>query len=428
LQDFCNNRWSFAFFWRPKVLRLSVDCNTGSRRASCIYQDLGELLVPAFSQQEYRERTARLRKLMAARGMDALLVLNESNMNYLTGYEGFSDYVPQGALVRQDEEDPWLILREMDLACAIPTSYLPESRLLSYAEKYIGSSELTPWQPIADMVRERTKSGRIGIELSAKMLGVKGHAVLAQNLDLSKSIDADGMISKLKTVKSPAEIAYMEQAGKISDRAMQVARLEIAVGARECDVGAAILHALASGTPECPGGPPQPPTMPVGSPARAPHLKWSDARYKMGSQTNFEFGGRVHRYACGLSRTIFLGEPSARAQHLHKACLDVFHAQLDAVKPGVKCSEIAQVFRRVFKPYGVRKESRSGYSIGLDWVDGGGSFQADDHTIIEPNMTFHNLIGIWERDDGYIFSETIRVTEKGAKSLSSLSRDMLVNH
>ncbi|WP_371260568.1 aminopeptidase P family N-terminal domain-containing protein [Bradyrhizobium sp. Ec3.3] len=42
-----------------------------------------------------RQRTARLRQQMAERGMDALLVLNEPNMNYLTGYDGFSDYVPQ---------------------------------------------------------------------------------------------------------------------------------------------------------------------------------------------------------------------------------------------------------------------------------------------------------------------------------------------
>lgn len=71
-------------------------------------------LCYAFSQQEYRERTVRLRQRMAERGMDALLVLNSSNLNYLTGYEG-SDYVPQPALVCQDEEDPWLIMR----ACAV---------------------------------------------------------------------------------------------------------------------------------------------------------------------------------------------------------------------------------------------------------------------------------------------------------------------
>lgn len=383
--------------------------------------------MPAFSQQEYRERTARLRQQMAARGMDALLVLNEPNMNYLTGYEGFSDYVPQLALVCQDEEDPWLILREQDVYCARPTSYLPESRILCYPEKYIGSSERTGWQPIGDIIRERVKSNRIGVELTAKVYGLKAHAALSNSLDLSKSIDADGIISKLREVKSSAEITYMEQAGKIVDRALQVGRIHIADGARECDVAAAVMHALCSGTPEFPGSPGRPPTMPVGTPANAPHIKWTDGRYKMGCQTNFEMGAFRHRYTCALSRTVFLGEPPARSRHLHQAALDGFLAQFETIRPGVKCSDVAQAFQRAFKPYGIRKESRSGYSIGLDWVDGGGSFQADDHTVIQTNMTFHVLIGIWEKEEGYIFSETVRVTDDGAKSLSSMSRDMLIN-
>ncbi|XUX09803.1 Xaa-Pro peptidase family protein [Aminobacter sp. BA135] len=383
--------------------------------------------VPGFSQQEYRERTARLRQQMAARGMDALLVMNENNMNYLTGYDGYSEYVPQLALVCQEDEDPWLILREIDTLCATPTSYLPQSRILSYPEKYIGSSQRTAWEPIGDLIRERTKSSRIGVELTAKTFGVKDHAALGNSLDASKFIDADGMIAKLKKVKSPAELAYMEQAGKIVDRAMQVGRLEIASGARECDVGAAIVSALVKGTPEIPGGVCAFPTMPVGSPANAPHLSWSDANYKMGCQTNFEIGAFRHRYACALSRTVFLGEPTARARHLHQAALDGFLAEVETIRPGVTCSEVSQAFQRAFKPYGVRKESRSGYSIGHGWVDSGISFQEDDHTVIEPNMTFHVLIGIFEKDDGYVFSETVRVTENGAKSLSTMSRDLLVN-
>ncbi|TIL20969.1 MAG: M24 family metallopeptidase [Mesorhizobium sp.] len=384
--------------------------------------------MPAFTQQEYRERTNRLRQQMAERGIDALLVLNETNMNYLTGYEGYSDYVPQLALVCQDEEDPWLILRELDTFCAYPTSYLPESRILSYPEKYIWSSERTPWEPIGALVKERARSSRIGVEMGAKMFGMKSYAALANNLDLSKAVDADSMVAALQRVKSPAELAYMEQAGTIVDKAMQVGRLEIAMGARECDVAAAVQSALLKGTPEFPGGPCYgAPTMPVGSPANAPHLKWSDATYKMRCQTNFEFGAFRHRYACGLSRTVFLGEPSARAQHLHRAAVDGFLAQVDAIRPGAKCSDVSHAFKQAFEPYGVRKESRSGYSIGIDWT-GDLSFQADDHNIIEPDMTFHVIVGIWEKEDGYVFSETVRVTENGAKSFSNMSRDLLVNY
>ncbi|WP_247493969.1 hypothetical protein [Bradyrhizobium sp. 142] len=108
------------------------------------------------------------------------------------------------------------------------------------------------------------------------------NANLAKSLDLSKSIDVDGIISKLKLVKSPAEIAYMEQAGKIVDRAMRIARLSVAPGARECDVAAAVMHASCTGTSEFPGHASRIyPTMPTGRPATAPHLKWTDASYAM---------------------------------------------------------------------------------------------------------------------------------------------------
>ncbi|MFD2052057.1 M24 family metallopeptidase [Mesorhizobium calcicola] len=386
--------------------------------------------MSAFGLDEYRARTARLRKKMADRGIDTLLVLEESNLNYLTGYAGYSDYVPQVALICQDEEDPWLIMRELDTHGAAVESYLPESRILSYAEKYIGSKELTAWQPIGEFVRDRTKSTRIGVEISGKMLGFKGYAALSKSLGVAEFIDADGLVSTLKAIKSPAELTYMEQAGKIVDRAMKEARSLIAVGVRECDVAAAVQHALTSGTPEIPGGPGpiSMPNMAIGAPANQCHSKWGDGAYKMGCQTNFEMGAFRHRYVCAMSRSIFLGEPSARSRYVHEACRDGWLAAFEALRPGVKSSDVERAFRREFGPRGVRKESRIGYSIGLDWVDGGPSFMEGDETEILPNMTFHLLIGIWEKTDGYIFSETVRITENGANSFSSMPRDMLINH
>lgn len=385
--------------------------------------------MPAFTKEEYRARTDRLRQQMAERGIDTLLVLHEGNMNYLTGYEGFSDYVPQLALVCQDEEDPWLILREMDVMSADASSYLPQSRILSYPEKYVASTQLTAWEPIADLVRENSKSSRIGVELSGKMLGIRGHAALSKGLGMSEFIDADGMVFALKAIKSPAELTYMEQAGKIVDRAMEIGRLAIAVGARECDVGAAVTHALHSGLPEFAGWTSRMPvSMPVGSPANAVHLTWSDERYKMGCQTNFEIAAFRRRYACALARTVFLGEPSARSRHVHRACVDGFVAAFDAIRAGVTSNDVERAFRREFEPRGVRKESRIGYSIGVDWADGGPSIQAGDETVLQANMTFHLIIGVFEKTDGYIFSETIRVTDNGAKSFSNMSRELLVNH
>lgn len=369
---------------------------------------------------------------MAERGMDALIVIEEANLNYLTGYAGYSAYVPQVALVLLDDEDPWLIMRELDIHGAGVEAYLPESRILSYSEKFIGSKTLSAWRPIAEAIRERVKSDRIGLEFSGQMartLGIKDYAVLSEALRIEKFIDADGLVSSLRAIKSPAELTYMEQAGKIADRAMMEAKELIAVGVRECDVAAAVQHALTSGTADIPGGhgPISMPNMAVGWPANMCHSKWGDGVYRINTQTNFEMGAFRHRYVAAVSRSIFLGEPPARSRHVHQACFDGWHAAFETLRPGVRSTDVEQAFRQAFKPYGVRKESRMGYSIGLDWVDGGPSFIEGDETIIEENMTFHMLIGIWEKTDGYIFSETVHVGRNGARSLSNLSRDMFVN-
>src|SRR5690349_19613 len=116
--------------------------------------------MPAFGTDEYRDRLAGIRALMADAGMDALLVLSGPNLVYLTGYEGVSDYVPQAGLVTADDEEPYLLLREMDIACAIPTCWMGEDRLIPYPERFIGSAERTPWQPIAEFVAGKTRSKR----------------------------------------------------------------------------------------------------------------------------------------------------------------------------------------------------------------------------------------------------------------------------
>ena len=74
----------------------------------------------------------------------------------------------------------------------------------------------------------------------------------------------------------------------------------------------------------------------------------------------------------------------------------------------------------------MRKESRIGYSIGLDWSDLCFSLQDDDGTVLETDFTLHLIIGIWEREDAYVFSETIRVGETGADSLSSMPRELFI--
>ena len=383
--------------------------------------------MSAFETAEYRERVQRVNANMEAAGIDTLVVLSKAHMSYLTGYEGDSDYVPQVTIVRAGDVDAIVILREMDLYCAYPTVYLDESRIESYPEDHIGTPERSPWDVIGRRIAEIAGGGRIGVEFSASNFSYADHQALVRVLGDRPLVDGSRVVTKARTRKSAAELSYMRQAGKIVDRALMNGIDRIAEGVRQCDVAAQITHDLIAGTPECGGGPHRPVTMPTGpGVAQAPHLKWTDAPYRVGDQTDFETGAFVHRYCCALSRTAIVGPPSARLLHVHNAVMDGFHGGFDAVRPGATCGDVHRAFMKAFGPHGVRKESRIGYSIGLDWPDLCFSMQDDDETILETDFTFHLIIGIWEREDAYVFSETLRVGETGAESLSSMPRELFI--
>ena len=44
----------------------------------------------AFGEDEYRGRLAKVRAAMAEAGIDVLVECDPANMNYLTGYDGWS--------------------------------------------------------------------------------------------------------------------------------------------------------------------------------------------------------------------------------------------------------------------------------------------------------------------------------------------------
>ena len=88
-----------------------------------------------FSVEEFRERLGRVRERMAARGIDLLLVSDPANMNYLTGFDAWSFYVPQIVAVPLDAaEDPLWIGRQMDAASGRLTAFMPHDRAIGYPE------------------------------------------------------------------------------------------------------------------------------------------------------------------------------------------------------------------------------------------------------------------------------------------------------
>ncbi|MDA0997772.1 MAG: M24 family metallopeptidase, partial [Proteobacteria bacterium] len=108
-----------------------------------------------------------------------------------------------------------------------------------------------------------------------------------------------------------------------------------------------------------------------------------------------------------------------------------FEPTLDVVGVGVKrIGTVHSSWNAVVQPHGIVKESRMGYSTGLnyppDWGEHTLSIRPGDRTELRPGMTLHVIPGIWIDDWGIEISECVLVTETGALRLCNLPQELVV--
>lgn len=125
-----------------------------------------------------------------------------------------------------------------------------------------------------------------------------------------------------------------------------------------------------------------------------------------------------------------LGKTPARVADTAKAVIEGMDAVLDAVRPGTTAEAVEAAWRKVIQRYGLKKESRIGYSIGVayppDWGEHTISLRPGDKTALQPGNVLHSILGMWMDGWGIEISETILVTETGHETLTKFPRDIHV--
>ena len=90
-----------------------------------------------FEQNEYIERLNKTKKSMQKKGIDLLISQDTANINYLTGYDAWSFYYAQCAIVHINHNEPLLFVRDQDSGGAYIKSYIKDENVIVYDEKYI---------------------------------------------------------------------------------------------------------------------------------------------------------------------------------------------------------------------------------------------------------------------------------------------------
>lgn len=385
-----------------------------------------------FDVMEYKERLEKTKRSMNDKGIEVLIVTDPANMNYLTGFDGWSFYVHQGLIVMLDQEEPVWFGRGQDGNAARLTTWLSEENIRAYTDDYVQSLIKHPMDFVSDIIKEKRQDKKaIATEMDTYYFTAKCQERLLLGLPDARFKDGTNLINWVKIIKSEKELEYMRKAARIVESSMQAAVDSIAEGVRQCDAAANVYHAQISGTKEYGGDYASiVPLMPSGIRTSTPHLSWTDEPYRNGDTVLVEIAGCYRRYHCPLSRTVIIGDAPQKVRDLAGVVVEGIKETLAAIKPGITCEEVERVWAGSIAKSGFIKDSRVGYSMGLnyppDWGEHTASLRPGDKTVMQPNMTFHFMPGIWLDDCGVDISESIRITENGVETFTNFPRKLIL--
>ena len=386
----------------------------------------------SFSKAEYKDRLKKVQKSMQDKGIELLISQDTANMNYLTGYDAWSFYYAQCVLVHVNAEEPICFVRAQDAGGAYIKTYLQDENIIKYDEKYIHTWPSHPYDYLVEIIKQKKWDKlNIGLEMDSHYFTAYCYEKIKSGLPNAKLKDSERLVNWVRLIKSNAEIKLMKSAAQISEKGMKTAIESINPGVRQCDAVAEIQKTLFNGTTEFGGEYSSIATLlPTGKGTSASHLTATQDKFVSGEATIIELSGTFKRYHAPMARTVLLGKPDQKKIDAMKATNEALEAGISVTKPGNTANDVAQKFWSVLDKYNIKKESRTGYSIGIgyppDWGEHTLNISKHDKTILQPNVTFHMIAVMQFGDWGVEASEAIRVTENGSELFCNMSKELYI--
>jgi Xaa-Pro dipeptidase len=377
-----------------------------------------------FTPDELAHRRARACAAMTEAGLDGLLMFRQESMYYLTGYDTFG-YVFFQCLYLGADGRMTLLTRAPDRIQAKHTSVIEDIRI------WVDGPDAKPAVELRDILEKHGCRGeRLGVEWEAYGLTARNGQRLAAALDGFCTLsDASDLVSRLRVVKSPAELAYVRRAAVLADEALAEAWKLTKPGADEGEILAAMQGAVFRGGGDDPAN-----EYIIGSGPDALLCRYKTGRRKLDAQDQLtlEFAGAYRHYHSCLMRTLIVGKPDPRLVDMHKAASESLHAAEAALKPGRSIGEVFDAHARVLDAAGHRAHrlNACGYSLGTtfapNWMDWPMFYHANPYVAQVGNVFFIHII-VFDDVNGLAMTlgRTSEVTASGAAPLSKASLDCI---
>lgn len=378
----------------------------------------GAKAVLPFAQAEYDARISKLRTIMAARNLDAVLLTSMQNIAYYSGFLYCSFGRPYGLVVTHD-------------ACTTVSANIdgdqPWRRSHCDNVIYTDWERNNYWRAIAALVG---KSHQIGFE--GDHMTISARTTLDNFLKDAMLIDIAPDTMQSRMVKSPAEIALIRDGARIADVGGHAIRDTIKESAREIDIAMAGRDAMER---EIARSFPDSEIRDTwvwfqsGLNTDGAHNPVTTRALEMGDILSLNTFPMISAYYTALERTLFLGAPDAESLRIWQANVAAHELGLSLIKPGISCAQICDEINRLFADANLLEYRSFGYGHSFGILshyygrEAGLELREDIDTVLEPGMVVSMEPMLWLPEGtpgagGYREHDILVVHENGAENIT----------
>ncbi len=293
-------------------------------------------------------RLPKLRKLIAEKGLDGLLISQPDNLRYL------SDFTGSG----------WLLISGRDAILALDFLYVEQAKQESPDFEITQvKQELHNWLPGLVVHLGWRKLG-----FEANLIPYDGHQKLGEalrakqvNLEL---IPTTGIVEQLRSTKEPQELVLITKAVELADAALEEAKALIRPDMTEKAAAWEIEKNLRQKGSE---GVPFEIIVASGPNSALPHARPTEKAICSGEPILIDMGAKIDGYCSDLSRTLFLGRANETFQKVYAVVHQAQATAIDQVRSGMAASQADQLARGVIEQagYGDAFGHGLGHGVGL---------------------------------------------------------------
>ncbi|MGP5056850.1 aminopeptidase P family protein [Brachybacterium paraconglomeratum] len=383
----------------------------------------GEKQQLTFSDAEFERRLSGLRRIMAEKSLDAVILTSYQGIKY------YSDFLftyfgrSYGMVVTAD--DTCTITANIDAGMPWRTSY---GENIVYTDWNRDNFYYALQQALAQ--RGITAPGRLGIEDDTVTLQILRR--LQDAFPGAELVDVSQDAMRQRMIKSAEEIAVIKESARIGDIGGEAIRNAVHAGVQEFEVALAGTEAMTREIAKT-----------------FPHREvrdtwvWFQSGINTDGAHNWATTRKVQEhdilslnafpmptgYYTALERTLFFGEPDEESLRLWNINVEVHRAGIELIKPGAVCKDIAHELNKIYIGYGLLPNRTFGYGHSFGVLshyygrEAGLELREDIDTVLEPGMvvSMEPMITVPEGQPGaggYREHDILVVGEDGAENIT----------